>query len=488
MSPLRRLAEAGRSPPSGLSVAPPRFHPRPVRFAAAAGAFAASLLARRLLLPFVGESVPFLFYFPAIIFSSWYGGMSAGLLCTALSVGAALCLSSAGGFGALTSADGARVAIFAAIGVFISALNQQLHRTAASLSASVRLTTEILEAMGDAFYLLDGEGRFKYVNRSAERIWGRKRTDLLGKPLQSVFPELIGSETFGALERAMKQRTPQRVEARSPVLGRWIDADIRPVEDGVTVYFRDISDRKKLEQELLSRVERRTERLNEVNAELDSFTYSASHDLRAPVRKIQSYCDLIDKSAAGGLPAETRRYFERVCSSAERLQRILDEMLNLANATQHEIRRERLSVSRLAEELLAEKRESDPARRVETAVAPGLEADADPNLLWVVLHNLIDNAWKFTAFREDARIEVGSAASPAGRAFFVRDNGAGFDMAHSSKLFKAFERLHETDEYPGAGVGLAIAQRVVRRHGGEIWADSRPGEGAAFYFTIPGAP
>ncbi len=480
-----RAPALGRIPLRRPRLLPPEERPKTRRYLAAVAAFVAALVLRERLAGVVGDVVPFLFFFPAIIAASWYGGAGAGLACTALSAAAVWISDITGGSVEPASGEAARLAIFATIGVFISLLNQMLHRSARSLRAALKRTSEILESVSDAFYMLDHDGRFRYVNRAAEEIWRRRREDLIGRRLVDEFPEIEGSEAFEALLKAQRERRPTQFETISPVTDGWIEADVRPVEDGVTVYFRDISDRKKLQRDLESRVERRTARLQEVNAELETFTYSASHDLRAPVRKILGYCDLIEEKALDGLSPEGRVYFKRVRSSAEQAYRLLDEILALANAVQKELKREVVDVTALAVRLLGERRAAEPGRDVRVEVADGLRADADPQLLRAALGALIDNAWKFTSGREKASIRVGASPTPGGPAFFVADDGAGFEMAHAGKLFKAFERLHETDEFPGSGVGLAIAQRVIRRHGGEIWADSRPGAGATFYFTLP---
>jgi PAS domain S-box-containing protein len=385
----------------------------------------------------------------------------------------------------LTAHEAARLTIFMSIGLFISALNEALHRASAALNASLSRTNDILESIHDAFFMLDHEGRFRYVNHEAEKIWNRRREDLLGRKVKEVFPQADGSEALRAVEKSLADRTPACIETLGPISGRWVEVRIRPVEDGVSVYFRDISVHKQLEKELTRRVEQRTTRLKEVNDELDTFTYSASHDLRAPIRKILSYCDLLTERVEPALSAEECGWFRRIRSSAEHMDRLVDEMQNLAEATQRELKRETVDLSALANRLFEAQRRAAPERRVDCVIAPGLTALADPHLLWAVVHNLIDNAWKFTALTELAHIEFASSPSAGGPVFFVKDNGAGFDMANSSTMFKAFERLHEANEFPGKGVGLAIAHRIIRRHGGEIWAESRLGEGAVFYFTLP---
>lgn len=473
MTWIQRLACCGHETLSRLG-ALPLVERTPLRRYGAAGAcFLLACFLSQALDPVIGGRVSFLFYFPAIIVSTWYGGFGPGAFCTALGAAAAASRS-----GHLAASEIGRLVIFTASGVLISALN-------AALRATLFRTKDILESTHDAFIMLDRKGRFRYINREAEKLWRRRREDLLGRGYKEAFPEAAGSEAVRAVERSLADRIPISLETVGPISKLWLEIRIRPCESGVSVYFQDISAHKRLEKELERRVKQSTARLKEVNDELETFTYSASHDLRAPVRKILSYCDLLTEDADPTLPEEQRGWFRRIRSAAEYIDRIIDEMQNLAEATQRELKLETVDLSALARGFLEEKRRTAPERRFDFAVAPGLTARADERLVRIAVHNLIDNAWKFTALEEETRIEFGSTSSAGGPAFFVKDNGVGFDMAHSSKLFMAFERLHQTDAFSGMGVGLAIAQRVIRRHGGNIWAESRPGEGSTFYFTLP---
>lgn len=473
MTWIQRLARLGRESFSRLN-ALPLMERTPVRRYATAGA--CFLLASVLLQafdPVFGRRVSFLFYFPAIVVSAWYGGFGPGVFCTALGAAAA-----ASQLGPLAASEIELLVIFTSSGVLITVLS-------AAQRAAVFRTMDILESIHDAFFMLDREGRFRYVNREAETIWGRRRENLLGLNYKEAFPEAAGSEAVLAVARALADQIPVCIETVGPISKLWVEIRIRPSEGGVSAYFHDISAHKRLEKDLERRIKQGTERLKEVNDELGIFTYSASHDLRGPVRKIMTYCDLLTERATPPLPEEQRSWFRRIRASAVYIDRIIDEMQNLADATQRDLKRETVDMSELAREHFEDIRKKAPERRFDFAVVPGLTARADKLLLRVALHNIIDNAWKFTAAKEEARIEFGSTSTAGGPAFFVKDNGVGFDMKHSSKLFKAFERLHPAEAFPGMGVGLAIAHRVILRHGGAIWAESRPGEGATFYFTLP---
>lgn len=445
------------------------------RYAAAVIAPLFATVLSRTFEPAAKGEVHLMFYLPAVIFSAWYGGMGPGVLCMTLGAAAAAWHAD------LRGSEIVRMAIFISSGALIIVLY-------AALSTALARTKDILETTNDAFFMLDREGRFRYVNREAEKLWGRRREDLLGRGYKEAFPEAAGSEAYRAVERSLKEQIPARLETIGPISKTWVGIHIRPFEGGVSVFFRDISSHKRLERALAGRVADRTARLKEVNDELDAFTYSASHDLRGPVRRILNYCDLIIGRASPPLPEEQGAWFQRIRASAMHIDRIIDEMQNLAEATQRELRLETVDLSGLARELFEAIRRTAPERRCEFTLAPGLTARADARLFRVALGNIIDNAWKFTAMKEEPRIEVGATSADGEPAYFVKDNGVGFDMEHAAKLFIAFERLNQPEAFSGMGVGLAIAQRVIHRHGGKIWAESRPGEGSTFYFTLPAGP
>jgi signal transduction histidine kinase len=224
--------------------------------------------------------------------------------------------------------------------------------------------------------------------------------------------------------------------------------------------------------------------LDAVNKELESFSYSVSHDLRAPLRAIDGFSQALKEDYSDRLDTEGLGYLNRVRQAAQRMGLLIDDLLRLAHVTRTEVVREEVDLTEMADKVLQELQRATPQRHVVTNIAPGLKALADGRLMRVVLDNLLGNAWKFTDRRDPARIELGIETIGGERAYFVRDNGAGFDMAYAGKLFGAFQRLHDAKEFPGTGVGLATVQRVVRKHGGRIWAQARPNEGATFYFTL----
>jgi len=225
--------------------------------------------------------------------------------------------------------------------------------------------------------------------------------------------------------------------------------------------------------------------LEAANRELEAFSYSVSHDLRAPLRSVDGYSQAVLEDYGDLLPMEGRNFLENVRKSARRMGKLIDGLLELSRITRAEIHSVPVDLTRLAENILTELMRHHPERKIRSSVAPNLKARGDSLLLQVVLENLLNNAWKYTSKREQAEIEFGSKQESDQTIFFVHDNGAGFDAAYADKLFGAFQRLHTTTEFPGTGIGLATVQRIIHRHGGRVWAESIINEGATFFFTLP---
>ena len=224
--------------------------------------------------------------------------------------------------------------------------------------------------------------------------------------------------------------------------------------------------------------------LEAANKELEAFSYSVSHDLRAPLRSINGFSQALLEDCADELGESGRDYLRRVRASSERMADLIDDLLQLSRITRTEMKREEVDLSAIAGSIATEVQRSQPERQVRFDIAQGLADQGDGRLLVVALENLLNNSWKFTAKRPQGHIEFGTEQCNGVPAYFVRDNGAGFDMAYSSKLFGAFQRLHPAAGFEGTGVGLAIVQRVIHRHGGRVWAESAVDQGATFYFTL----
>jgi len=232
-------------------------------------------------------------------------------------------------------------------------------------------------------------------------------------------------------------------------------------------------------------LQQRTAALEAANRELEAFNYSVAHDLRAPLRGIDSFSQLLIERYSQRLDPEGLAYLNRVRAAASRMSQLIDALLSLAQVGRSDMQPLDLDFSQLVQSVTSELAAANPDRNVPMVIAPGMRAHADPRMLRIVVANLLENAWKFTARRQRPAVEVGPVQNTALPTYYVRDNGAGFDPAYASRLFGAFQRLHPDREFPGTGIGLAIVQRVIARHGGTVWADSRPDQGATFYFTLP---
>jgi two-component system, sensor histidine kinase and response regulator len=232
-------------------------------------------------------------------------------------------------------------------------------------------------------------------------------------------------------------------------------------------------------------LQQRTAALEAANRELEAFNYSVAHDLRAPLRGIDSFSQLLIERYSQRLDHEGLAYLNRVRAAASRMSQLIDALLSSAQVGRSDMQPLDLDFSQLVQSVTSELAAANPDRNVPMVIAPGMRAYADPRMLRIVVANLLENAWKFTARRQRPAVEVGPVQNTALPTYYVRDNGAGFDPAYASRLFGAFQRLHPDREFPGTGIGLAIVQRVIARHGGTVWADSRPDQGATFYFTLP---
>jgi hypothetical protein len=250
---------------------------------------------------------------------------------------------------------------------------------------------------------------------------------------------------------------------------------------------RTVAEKKRAEQEIVNlnqHLERRILELSAVNRELEAFSYSVSHDLRGPLSRIAGFSQALLESYADKLDDKGRLYLTRVNASAQRMCQLVDDLLNLARLSRADLRRDTVDLSALARSLAAELQAREPDRQVEVRIADGAVAQGDPALLRVVLLNLLENAWKFTRKHPAACIEFGVEDRDGQPAYFVRDDGAGFDMLQSHKLFNAFQRLHADSAFEGTGIGLATVDRIIKRHGGRVWAEGAVERGATFYFTL----
>ncbi len=362
----------------------------------------------------------------------------------------------------------------------------------------------ILEGMHDGYYEIDLAGNVTFVNDSACRYLGYSREEMIGMNYRVyTLPEDV--ETVFKIFNQV-YRTGEPVEGfawkaiRKDGATGFAEASVSPIKNdkGEIVGFRcvgrDVTERKRAEEkirqlneELEQRVielGERTEQLQAANKELEAFSYSVSHDLRAPLRTLDGFSQALLEDYGDELDELGKDYLQRVRYAAQHMAQLIDDMLSLSRITRSEIRCEKVDLTALARSIAAELKQRQPERHVEFIIAEGLAANGDARLLRVVLDNLMGNAWKFTRTRECARVEFGHTKADGESAYFVRDNGVGFDMAYVDKLFGAFQRLHSPVEFEGTGIGLATVQRIIHRHGGRVWAEGAVNQGAIFGFTL----
>jgi len=372
--------------------------------------------------------------------------------------------------------------------------------------------------------LLMSEERFQLaVNASSAGLWDR---DLIANTVyfSPVFKAMIGytdeefpndfAAFFNILHPEDKpglvaavqahigsEKIPYRAEYRLKHKNgeyRWFQGRGEALRDGEGRPYRmlgsviDITEQRRAEEEirrlnteLEQRVLDRTAQLDLINRELQAFSYSVSHDLRAPLRGIDGWSLVLQEDYADKLDAQGREYLQSVRSETQRMGHIIDDMLNLSRVTKAEMRIAPVDLSRLASAMTSRLAKANPLRKVECRIEPGMHVHGDAGLLEMALNNLFENAWKFTSRKDAAHIEFFRTEGESGPCYCLRDDGAGFDMAHAGKLFSPFQRLHKYAEFPGTGIGLATVHRVISRHGGKVWAESRVNEGTRVYFTLP---
>jgi hypothetical protein len=361
----------------------------------------------------------------------------------------------------------------------------------------LRRQADLLDKVQEPIIVSQLGGAIEYWNHGAEELYGFSRQEAVGRTMIDLLHpkhplgldrirELLvrdgdwsGELTFVTGGREILVESRARLVAEPE--GR---QTVLQTNRDITEERRAQEEIQRLNRELEQRVADRTAQLEASNKELEAFAYSVSHDLRAPLRGIDGWSMALLEDYGDKLDQTARKCLDRVREETQRMGRLIDDLLKLSRLTRAELRYESLDLTTLARSIACRLRESDPNRSIDFAIQEGLTGIADARLVEIALVNLLSNAVKFTGPRAEARIEFGQNWHQDEMVFHVRDNGVGFDMAYSKTLFGAFQRLHKHAEFPGNGIGLATAQRVLLRHGGRIWADAKPNEGATFYFTI----
>ena len=386
---------------------------------------------------------------------------------------------------------GAAISLLLLLAAFLAVWLEVRSRVRAeqALRAYATEVSDLYDRAPCGYHSLDEDGRVVRINETELGWLGRRREEVLGRPFldfltpagreafRTHFPRFREAGRVDGLELEM-------VRADGSTLVGLLSATAVRGEDGRFLRSRsvvvDICERRRAERALQAA----RDRAEAANRELEAFSYSVSHDLRAPLRAIDGFSQALLEDCAAGLSPAGHAHLHRVRAAAQRMAALIDDLLELSRISRAELRLSPVDLSTLAREVAGTLRESHPDRRVAVEVADGVAGRGDPRLLRVLLDNLLGNAWKFTRDRPEARIEFGAARENGTTAFFVRDNGAGFDMAYAGKLFGAFQRLHSAREFEGTGIGLATVARIVRRHGGRVWAEGAVGEGATFRFTL----
>ena len=378
-------------------------------------------------------------------------------------------------------------------------LEHEMRESRRAHEAQARLAA-IVESSEDAIIGKTLDGIIFSWNEGARRMYGYTEDEVVGKDISILLPPDHPDEAPRILESIVRGEPVGHYETERMTKGGrriQISLTVSPIRDAAgniiaaSTIARDITEQKQAEEEirrlnvdLEKLVEHRTSELQDAVRELEAFSYSVSHDLRAPLRAIDGFSNTLLKYYRDSLDERGQDYLGRVRAAAQRMGQLIDDILGLSRAGRAEMHRQQIDISTMASDILAELQSNQPERKAEFVVAPGLIANADDHLIRIALTNLLGNAWKFTARQDLARIEVGKYDENGEWVYFVKDNGVGFNPEYADKLFLAFQRLHSEADFPGTGIGLALVQRILRRHGGRVWARSAVNQGATFYFTL----
>jgi PAS domain S-box-containing protein len=361
---------------------------------------------------------------------------------------------------------------------------------------------QIAENIEDVFWVTNPtNNEWIYISPAYKKIWGQNpdfSRSAAHAWLGAIHPDDLGHVLQALVTKQIQGTYDEQYRITRPDGSiRWIRDRAYPIRDDrgkvyrVTGIAADVTQRKeaedqiqKLNQELEQRVLQRTAQLETANKELEAFSYSVSHDLRAPLRSIDGFSKALLLGHADQLDEKGKHYLARVRGAAQRMEQLIDDLLNLSRVTREEMRREQVDLGRLAQSVVTELKRVYPERAVDFLIAPDLLTEGDTRLLRVLLENLLNNAWKFTSKHSQAKIELGATEMSGRKTFYVRDDGAGFDMNYADKLFAPFQRMHSQREFDGTGIGLATVQRIIQRHGGHVWAEGAVDEGATFFFQL----
>lgn len=355
----------------------------------------------------------------------------------------------------------------------------------------------IFENSADYIYMIDNNGIIQTINHVAP---GMKKEDVLGKRVFDIQDKSNGTVAIDAVNNVISQKIPVQYDTVSylPEGKRFFSSTASPIFDkegnvqSVVVISHDITDKKEAEQSIREmnatlerKVQERTEELKSINKELESFSYSISHDLRGPLRAINGFTQILSEELPAEINDEAKDSMQEIISNASRMARLIDDLLEFSRLGKKHISKATIDMDELAGSVVNELKKSKTTKDISVTIKPLGEAQGDLGMLKQVMVNLVSNAIKYSSKKEKPEIEIGLSANGGNPTFYVKDNGVGFDMAYYDKLFGVFQRLHSAEEFEGTGVGLAIVQRIIAKHAGKIWAEGKINEGATFSFSIP---